>query len=103
MLWELFGTPRRYLGLVWDPFGKVFLGVFQRRNSVGTCLGYVFGMCLGHVCDIFPLYGISQISGVVGPFPKLMVLGNGLGHVWDLFWESAFGRFFRDIQMLGHV
>ena len=65
------------MGLVWDQFGKVFLGVFQGHNDVGTCLGCVFGMCLGHVYDIFPLLWNIPFFGGLETLPKY----EGMEHV----------------------
>jgi hypothetical protein len=62
-LWDV----QDILGLFWDCFGRLVMGMLNRQNVFGTCLGCMFGMCLGHVCDILPF---------PKPFPKLCCCGN---------------------------
>jgi hypothetical protein len=88
MLWELFGTPRRFLGLDWDPFGKVFLGVFQGRNGVGTCLGCVLGCVWDMFAVFFLFYGISQIMCCGTTSQNSGILGHRMGLFCDHFVTS---------------
>jgi hypothetical protein len=77
-LWDV----QDILGFFWGCFGRLVLGMLNRQNDFGTCLGCVFGMFLGHVCDIFPF---------PKHFPKLCCCGNPSHKLifWETIWDMS--------------